>query len=178
MYRVSRGNWECFFDALETLPCSMTPPLQNKTNLRLVCCKLLMQKHLSWKMSIHNFRQKQNPHHHPLTLSQKPATHYSSLFANNDKIIFSWKNLNFAKRGENTPTHCSSSTAVFANMNFVFRATKNRLWVLSRNGSGERRRRRTQNEKPVCKTSAKMLYTLFAFRSFFVISLIFLYCLR
>ncbi len=58
----------------------------------------------------------------------KPATHYSSLFfANNDQIIFSRKNLNFAKRGENTPTHCSSSTAVFANMNFVFRATKNCL---------------------------------------------------
>ncbi len=36
-----------------------------------------------------------------------PPTHYSSLFANNDKIIFSRKNLNFAKRGKNTPTHCS-----------------------------------------------------------------------
>ncbi len=106
----------------------------------------------------------------------KPATHYSSLFANNDEIIFSRKNLNFAKQGENTPTHCSTSTAVFANMNFVFRATKSSLWVSSRNRSVERRRRRTQNEKPVRKTSAKMLYTLFVFCSFFVISLIFHYC--
>ncbi len=34
---------------------------------------------------------------------EKPATHYSSLFANNDKIIFSQKNLNFAKRGQKHP---------------------------------------------------------------------------
>ncbi len=34
----------------------------------------------------------------------KPATNYSSLFANNDEIIFLRKNLNFAKRGENTYT--------------------------------------------------------------------------
>ncbi len=40
----------------------------------------------------------------------------------------------------------------------------------------ERRRCRMQNEKHVRKTSAKMVYTLFAFRSFFVISLIFRYC--
>ncbi len=112
------------------------------------------------------------------TLWFKLATHYSSLFANNDKIIFSRKNLNFAKRGEDTPIYCSSSTAVFANMNISFRATKNRLWVSSRNHSVERRWRRTQNEKPVRETLAKMLYTLFAFRSFFVISLIFCYCSR
>ncbi len=108
----------------------------------------------------------------------KPATHYSSVFANNDKIIFSRKNLNFAKLGENTPTHCSSLTAVFANMNISFRATKNRLWVSCRNCSIERRRRRMQNKKPVRETSAKMLYTLFAFHSFFIISLIFRYCSR
>ncbi len=88
------------------------------------------------------------------------------------------KNLNFAKRGKNTPTHCSSSTAVFANMNISFRATKNRLWVSSRNRSIERRWHRTHNKNPVCETSAKMLYTLFVFCSFFVISLIFCYCSR
>ncbi len=35
---------------------------------------------------------------------RKPATHYSSLFVNNDKTTFLRRNLNFAKRGENAST--------------------------------------------------------------------------
>ncbi len=42
-----------------------------------------------------------------------PTTHYSSLFANNNKTTFSWKNLNFVKHGENTSTDCLSSAAAF-----------------------------------------------------------------
>ncbi len=38
----------------------------------------------------------------------KPATHYSSLFTNNDKTTFLWKKLSFAKRDEKRATHYSS----------------------------------------------------------------------
>ncbi len=47
---------------------------------------------------------------------KKPATHYSSLFANNDKTTFSLKKLSFEKRDEKRSTHCSSQTQVFANV--------------------------------------------------------------
>ncbi len=103
--------------------------------------------HCSWTKDKTNFSAKNcdsvKSVNEQRTAIYKPATHYSSLFANNDKIIFSRKNLNFAKWGENTPTHCSSSTPFFANMNSVFWATKNRLWVSSKNHSVERRRCRT-----------------------------------
>ncbi len=50
------------------------------------------------------------------TFRKKPATHYSSLFANSDKTTFSQKKLSFAKSDEMGSTHYSSQTPVFANV--------------------------------------------------------------
>ncbi len=61
---------------------------------------------------------------------------------------------------------------------YEFRLPSNEKSPLSFVQKPLRRAKTAQNEKPVRETSAKMLYTLLAFCSFFVISLIFRYCSR
>ncbi len=41
-------------------------------------------------------------------VSDKPATHYSSLFPNSDKTTFLWKKVSVAKSDEKGSTHYSS----------------------------------------------------------------------
>ncbi len=100
-----------------------------------------------------------------LSVNPEARYTYSSLLANNDEIIFSQKNLNFTKRGENTPTHCSSSTAVFANMNFVFRATKSRLWVSpSKDGAECRTKNMFAKRRRKCSTHYSRFVAFSLFR--------------
>ncbi len=102
----------------------------------------------------------------------KPATYYSSLFANNDKITFceTWRN---------TSTHYSSSMSSFCEQHAnSFGVTKNAFVFCPKIAPSGEDSAECRMKNLVHKTSAKTLHTLFVLRSIFVSSSIFRSCSR
>ncbi len=98
------------------------------------------------------------------------AAHYSSLFANNDKTTFLWKNLNFAKNGENASTDCSSSAAVFtSNVRIRSKQWKMPLCFVSKTAlsSEDSAERRTKNLFAKCQRKRSTHYLIFVGSSIF-----------